>query len=76
MLRLTLCFIHSVETSSLELRFHFWKNKKKSQGAKSGEYEGCGMIVILFSAKYFRVARAVCAGASSGFSTVSVSFVE
>ena len=31
-------------------------NRKKSQGAKSGEYGGCGMIMVLFLAKKYEQA--------------------
>ena len=39
--------------------------RKKSQGAKSGEYGGWGMMIVLFLAKKLLTSNDVCAGALS-----------
>ena len=40
-------------------------DKKKSQGARSGEYGGCGNIIVLFLVKILRTSKYVCVGALS-----------
>lgn len=44
-LRFCLDLIYSIETAPLQFQFHFGENRTKSQGARSGEYVGCGDIV-------------------------------
>ena len=44
-----------------------FRKRKKSTGAKSGEYDGWGMITVLFSAKSSRASIDVWAGALSWF---------
>jgi len=43
----------------------FYINRKKSQGAMSGEYEGLGIVTVLFLAKKSRTSNEVWAGALS-----------
>jgi hypothetical protein len=44
-----------------------WPNRKKSNGAKSGQDGGCGAFSILFASRYSRDALAVCGRALSAW---------
>ena len=59
-------FIYSIVAKRRPFMGHFsFGNTKKSQGTRSGEYDGCAITSVLFFAKNSRLSNDVWAGALS-----------